>query len=66
MKLPVISGREPPLPRCAMHEYLEFVEQMVAFSHYDPERVRNQKELEERIEKRFYFPDVTSENVNHG
>ena len=56
MKLPVIAEREPPLPRCAMHEYLEFVEQIVSFRHVDPERIREQKEWEERIEKRFHFP----------
>ena len=61
MKLPVINRREPPLPSCAMHEYLEFVEQMVSFSHTDLERVRRQKEIEERIEQPFHFPAEDSE-----
>lgn len=55
MNLHALRDREPLPPHLEMNDYLSFVEQVIAFAN--PEQVRRQKELEERIEHRFYFPD---------
>ena len=51
-----LLGNVPP--RMTSVEIAAFINGVMRMS--DPERVRRQKELEERIEKRFYFPDEES------
>ena len=51
-------------PRMTSIESAAFINGIMRIS--DPERVRRQKELEERIEKRFYFPAEDSGEMNHG
>ena len=42
-------------PQHTMREVMDFIEWSIR--HADPEKVRLQKEREERIERRFYFPE---------
>jgi hypothetical protein len=63
MNFQALHDREPLPPRLGMNEYLPFVQQVLAFAN--PEQIRRQKAIEERIEQRFYIPEEQRTTDEH-
>jgi hypothetical protein len=61
----MMSPKPNTPPQQTMREVMNFIEWSIR--HADPEKVRLQKEWEERIEKRFHFPqeDLRPETLDH-